>query len=227
MNADDVVIARVDSSKNEIKGIVPPDFPTVYLYQAGGDGEHYVHIKNDLLTYSQLKEFVERNKVVVNKPKKIEAVKQKQDIANEERDEEDSADIQKQETKQDMTTEKRTQSEVPKEESQQVNPQTEETMQEKKPRIEDPKEAEQEKQEQEEKHEESKEKQPEEDLKESDPKEVHSTMTSEHPEQHETQSKDEKVTKRVEEDLKEQSGMGEESKGESQTKSTTLEEEEL
>ena len=40
-------------------------------------------------------------------------------------------------------------------------------------------------------------------------------------------SKDEKVKISGEEDLNEQLGMGEESKGESQTKSTTLEEEEL
>ena len=73
LNADDVVIARVDSSKNEIKGIVPPDFPMIVLYKAGGDGESQAVLKADQITYSVLKKFVENNRVVVNLPKKLEA----------------------------------------------------------------------------------------------------------------------------------------------------------
>ena len=73
LNADDVVIARVDSSKNEIKGIVPPDFPMIVLYKAGGDGESQAVLKADQITYSVMKKFVENNRVVVNLPKKLEA----------------------------------------------------------------------------------------------------------------------------------------------------------
>lgn len=72
LNADDVVIARVDSSKNEIKGILPPDFPMIVLYKAGGDGESQAVLKADQITYNVLKKFVENNRVVVNLPKKLE-----------------------------------------------------------------------------------------------------------------------------------------------------------
>ena len=84
LNVDDVVIARVDSSKNEIKDIVPADFPMIVLYKAGGDGESQALFKADQITYNGLKQFVEKNRVVVNLPKKIESAEPKEEAAKEE-----------------------------------------------------------------------------------------------------------------------------------------------
>ena len=47
VNTDDVVIARVDCSKNDIHDISIGDFPTFILYKAGGDGEKSVVFSND------------------------------------------------------------------------------------------------------------------------------------------------------------------------------------
>lgn len=102
LNADDVVIARVDSSKNEIKGIVPPDFPMIVLYKAGGDGESKAVLKADQITYSVLKNFVESNRVVVNLPKKLETAepaKEEEGMVKEEEVKEEVKEEMKEEVK--------------------------------------------------------------------------------------------------------------------------------
>ena len=113
LNVDDVVIARVDSSKNEIKGILPPDFPMIVLYKAGGDGESQTVLKADQITYSVLKKFVENNRVVVNLPKKLEA-------AEPAKEEEEEVEIKEVEIKEEEIKEEEIKEEVeePKEEVQ-------------------------------------------------------------------------------------------------------------
>ena len=112
LNADDVVIARVDSSKNEIKGIVPPDFPMIVLYKAGGDGESKAVLKADQITYSVLKNFVESNRVVVNLPKKLETAepaKEEEGMVKEEegmvKEEEVKEEVKEEEVKEEMKEE--------------------------------------------------------------------------------------------------------------------------
>ena len=39
INTDDVVIARIDMSKNDVHDIFIGQYPTFILYKAGGDGE--------------------------------------------------------------------------------------------------------------------------------------------------------------------------------------------
>ena len=99
LNVDDVVIARVDSSKNEIKGILPPDFPMIVLYKAGGDGESQTVLKADQITYSVLKKFVESNRVVVNLPKKLEAA---EPAKEEEKEKEKEVEIKEEEIKEEV-----------------------------------------------------------------------------------------------------------------------------
>ena len=99
LNVDDVVIARVDSSKNEIKDIVPADFPMIVLYKAGGDGESQALFKADQITYNGLKQFVEKNRVVVNLPKKIESAEPKEEAAKEEAKEASKEEAKKEEVK--------------------------------------------------------------------------------------------------------------------------------
>lgn len=116
LNADDVVIARVDSSKNEIKGIVPPDFPMIVLYKAGGDGESQAVLKADQITYSVLKKFVENNRVVVNLPKKLEAAEpaKEEEVKEEEvKEEEIKEEVKEEEIKEEVKEEVK---EEPKEE---------------------------------------------------------------------------------------------------------------
>ena len=116
LNADDVVIARVDSSKNEIKGIVPPDFPMIVLYKAGGDGESQAVLKADQITYSVMKKFVESNRVVVNLPKKLEAAepaKEEEGMVKEEEVKEEVKEEPKEEVKEEPKEEVK---EEPKEE---------------------------------------------------------------------------------------------------------------
>ena len=116
LNVDDVVIARVDSSKNEIKGIVPPDFPMIVLYKAGGDGESQAVLKADQITYSVMKKFVENNRVVVNLPKKLEAAepaKEEEGMVKEEEVKEEVKEEPKEEVKEEPKEEVK---EEPKEE---------------------------------------------------------------------------------------------------------------
>ena len=47
INTDDVVIARLDCSKNDVHDLSIGDFPTFILYKAGGDGEKSVVFSND------------------------------------------------------------------------------------------------------------------------------------------------------------------------------------
>ena len=105
LNADDVVIARVDSSKNEIKGIVPPDFPMIVLYKAGGDGESQAVLKADQITYSVLKKFVENNRVVVNLPKKLEAAEPAKEEEEEVKEEEIKEEVKEEEIKEEVKEE--------------------------------------------------------------------------------------------------------------------------
>lgn len=51
INTDDVVIARVDTSKNDIHDFVFGEFPTFILYRAGGDGEKSVIFSGEQIDY--------------------------------------------------------------------------------------------------------------------------------------------------------------------------------
>ena len=113
LNTDDVVIARVDSSKNEIKGIVPPDFPMIVLYKAGGDGESLAVFKADQITYNGLKKFVENNRVVVNRPKKLEAAETKEEPVKEEEKKEEP--VEKEEKKEEPVEKEEIKEEINKE----------------------------------------------------------------------------------------------------------------
>lgn len=83
INTDDVVIARVDTSKNDIHDFVFGEFPTFILYRAGGDGEKSVIFSGEQIDYpvgieevndvQRLKKFVDDYKTIAPKrPKSIE-----------------------------------------------------------------------------------------------------------------------------------------------------------
>ena len=48
---DDVVIAKLDTTKNDLKDLVFADFPAFILYKAGGDGEKSVVYSKDQFDY--------------------------------------------------------------------------------------------------------------------------------------------------------------------------------
>ena len=83
INTDDVVIARVDTSKNDIHDFVFGEFPTFILYKAGGDGEKSVVFSGEQMDYpvrmervsdqQRLKKFVDDFKTIAPKrPKSID-----------------------------------------------------------------------------------------------------------------------------------------------------------
>ena len=47
-HSDDVIIARLNNGKNDLKDLVFGDFPTFILFPAGGDGERRVVFSGDL-----------------------------------------------------------------------------------------------------------------------------------------------------------------------------------
>lgn len=52
INTDDVVIARIDMSKNDIPNLSIGQYPTFILYQAGGDGEKSIPFHGDQTDYT-------------------------------------------------------------------------------------------------------------------------------------------------------------------------------
>ncbi len=46
-HSDDVIIARLDNGKNDLKDLVFGDFPTFILFPAGGDGGRRVVFSGD------------------------------------------------------------------------------------------------------------------------------------------------------------------------------------
>ena len=52
INTDDVVIARIDMSKNDVHDIFIGQYPTFILYKAGGDGEKNTPYHGDQVDFT-------------------------------------------------------------------------------------------------------------------------------------------------------------------------------
>lgn len=63
---DGVIIAEMDSTANEVDGINIRGFPTMKFFKAGGDGKSEVEFEGER-KLEALKEFVEKNRIVVEK----------------------------------------------------------------------------------------------------------------------------------------------------------------
>ena len=49
---EDILIARIDTTKNDLKDLLFPDFPAFILFKAGGDGEKRAVFSKDHIDYA-------------------------------------------------------------------------------------------------------------------------------------------------------------------------------
>ena len=60
----DVIIAEMDATANEVEDINIRGFPTLKFFKAGGEGKSVIDFEGER-TLDSLKEFVEKNRIVV------------------------------------------------------------------------------------------------------------------------------------------------------------------
>ena len=66
-NDPDVLIAEMDATANEVEDVNIRGFPTLKFFKAGGEGKSVIDFEGER-TLEALKEFVEKNRIVVEHP---------------------------------------------------------------------------------------------------------------------------------------------------------------
>jgi protein disulfide-isomerase len=62
-----VLIAEMDATANEVEDVNIRGFPTLKFFKAGGEGKSVIDFEGER-TLEALKEFVEKNRIVVEHP---------------------------------------------------------------------------------------------------------------------------------------------------------------